>query len=386
MSSNKQSAFTIGIEEEVFLLEPDRTSLGSLYFLLKLVLKDPRCYFFHTASNFARGKDLAYSRMSGAEVSTAIHTSAKSAVQDLSRRRHDLLDVVGDRAFVFACGHPVDADTPTNTCALQFHIGCRGREREVWRKLAYFSPLLSLMTANSPLRNGEYFGPSYRMQASFAVGPVTSDPYYRYQDVIISKRLGTVEVRFFDPVWDLDAIEHAGEVLLAIAGTDLPGRDLDHKTLAELRRQAVHEGLTPELRKSLDELSEIISVDPVELAAPFATETFRLFSEHGKEHLYSALDLKYRESTAAYLKHTSVAARSAYDRPPRHSGGSGTGSSRGAGPVPSADRIRGRRLGRHARVVIGILFYYLPRTPYMVYKYLRERPRHGRPDVTKGSE
>ena len=72
---------TFGVEEEVFITEPERPTIRSLYFLAKLLARNPRYYYTHSASNFSRGPDLRQGLMSGVEISTAIHHDVEALVR-----------------------------------------------------------------------------------------------------------------------------------------------------------------------------------------------------------------------------------------------------------------------------------------------------------------
>ena len=78
-----------GLEEEVFIIDAEKPTLLSLYYLAKLLKKDPRYYYFHTASNFARGKDIKECLMGGVEIATGIHDNTSDLIKDLAQR--DLL-------------------------------------------------------------------------------------------------------------------------------------------------------------------------------------------------------------------------------------------------------------------------------------------------------
>src|SRR3989304_7308274 len=129
----------VGIEKEVFITQPLKPALSSLFYLLKLLMRDPLFYYTHTASNFARGKDVRFSLMSGVEVSTGIHSSAEEAIKDLALRRKDLIEVCP--GYIVPMGHLINCDTPTNTCALQIHLKADEHVERIYDNLAYFLPL-----------------------------------------------------------------------------------------------------------------------------------------------------------------------------------------------------------------------------------------------------
>ncbi len=146
--------------------------------------------------------------MSGVEISTEIQSSPECLISDLKTRRQDLIKVVND-GYVVALGHLLNIETPTNTSGLHLHIGVEEKYRErIYNRLAYYLPLLAFTTTNSPMRGGEYFGKSFRMKASYAIGPLIENPYYRFQDIIITKRLKTIEIRVFDPFPQLERLKN----------------------------------------------------------------------------------------------------------------------------------------------------------------------------------
>lgn len=74
----------MGLEEEVFITEPTLPSLGALWHLARLLWSNPSYYYAHSASNFARGRDLRQSIMSGVEISTGIHSGPDDLVKEAS--------------------------------------------------------------------------------------------------------------------------------------------------------------------------------------------------------------------------------------------------------------------------------------------------------------
>ena len=112
---------TFGIEEEVFITEPERPTFRSFYYLARLLASNPGFYYTHSAHNFARGKDLKQGLMSGVEISTRVFEDIELLADDLQKRRADLSAVTS--GLIVPVGHLLDYETPTNTCAVHFHIG-----------------------------------------------------------------------------------------------------------------------------------------------------------------------------------------------------------------------------------------------------------------------
>ena len=365
-----------GIEEEVFILEPDRPTPRSLYYLARLLWRDPRRYYTHSASNFSRGRDLRYGLMSGVEISTGKHDSIRGLVQDLAERRRDLAGV--SQGLLCAVGNLPDTAEPTNTCGMHLHVS--GVDRQIaYRRLVRYLAVFALALAHAPYAEGRRFGQSYRWINSYSLGPLRADPAYRFQDLIWSRRLGTLEVRVFDPSPDLGRVAAVLECLhrlLALPGGYTPA---DHQAeepararynsmrqhLARLRschpdrhrpgvpcaggtgedpdpshagREAtVAGGHTTDsyLETLVRELEELTGFAPDWLAHTPADATAALLEEKGRRETYLTLDAVYR---------------------------------RWAGASP----WDGRQIPLLLGAVGGLLGYYLPRLPYTIWKAWRE--------------
>ncbi|NUL81702.1 MAG: hypothetical protein HUU60_03145 [Armatimonadetes bacterium] len=328
------TAITLGIEEEVFITQPTRPTLNSLYYLSKLLAKDPKRYYFRSASNFSRGKDAKECLMSGVEISTDAHASIDEVLSDLSARRRDLAWAVDD-AYIVPVGMLFDIAGSTNTSGLHIHIGAPVRERQrIYQNIARFMPLLILACASSPFLNGRPVGPSARAACSFAIGALRDDPLYRFQDLIVSRRLGTVELRALDPVWDLARLREVLRIVQAIAlwPETMP---LDLEQYAALREDACTIGLTPRLRSVLDELRRITPAPDWLFERTIADELTEFHAQQGLEKTYSALDRAYR-----------------------------TGVFEPGAPLKSH--------GSAVKGAAGLVGYYLVRLPFTVYKAWRE--------------
>jgi gamma-glutamyl:cysteine ligase YbdK (ATP-grasp superfamily) len=262
---------TLGLEEEVFITAPTRPTLDALYALAKLLWRNPRCYYKHTASNFARGRDARQCLMSSVEIATRPHTDIDALLEELRIHRAALADAAGD-AYIVPVGHLFDLDAPTNTAGLHIHVGAPHERRQtVYANLAHFLPLLILLSASSPYAGGRYFGQSYRVASSFAIGALRDDPYYRFQDLILSRRLGTIEIRACDPIWDLARLRVLLEAVQAIA--QLPtARSIDRARYTALRHQAACVGYTPDLQALHRELSTVYAIPEALLETTIADE------------------------------------------------------------------------------------------------------------------
>jgi len=322
---------TYGLEEEVFVTEPEKPSLQSLYYLSKLFWKNPGYYYTHTASNFARGADLKQGLMSGIEIATDRHTSIEDLWEELKERRKDLDRVC--EGLIIPLGHLINYQAPTNTCAFQLHIGEVRSQEAVYKKLVYFLPLLALLTVNSPYAGGRYFGQSYRIFTSYAIGPLQEDPEYRFQDIIISKRIKTIEIRIFDPIWDLDRILTLLKAIEAIVNADI-NIEPDIVEYDKLRTIICLQGYVQELEEVYLRLKDIYE-SYLQITFGMGPQVKDFYEQNGLLKTYSALDNAYR---------------------------------RGELKAQEARPINKNVL----KVCAGILGYYIPKLPYVAWKYWRE--------------
>lgn len=356
---------TFGLEEEVFVTAATEPTLESLYFLARLMWRNPRRYYRHSDSNFARGRDVRQGLMSGVEISTGRHSSPESAVHDLEQRRADLARACrAPGVLMVPVGHLLDRDTPTNVCGLHIHVGLPAGERmRGYRRLAPYLPLLALLTASSPCRRGSYFGPSYRMVAGYATGPLRPDHMYRFQDLIISRRLGTIEARLFDPVWDLGRILVLLRCMRAII-LHAPDQPIDYERYAQLRHLTATRGYGEEFVPLYREVSACLErageqpVDESVFASPPAREIYDLYLERGLEGVYRALHHGYcRGAAGPGLPLTDETLH------PSH-----------LTVMPSTGRPPRRRSRRFSslRAAGGFVSYYVVRLPYKTIKVLRE--------------
>jgi gamma-glutamyl:cysteine ligase YbdK (ATP-grasp superfamily) len=388
VSAYAASCVTLGLEEEVFITTPTRPTLDALYALAKLLWRNPRCYYKHTASNFARGRDARQCLMSSVEIATRPHTEIDALLEELRTHRAALADAAGD-AYIVPVGHLFDLDAPTNTAGLHIHVGAPHERRQtVYANLAHFLPLLILLSASSPYAGGRSFGQSYRVASSFAIGALRDDPYYRFQDLILSRRLGTIEIRACDPIWDLARLRVLLEAVQAIA--QLPtARPIDRARYAALRHQAACVGYTPDLQALHRELSTVYAIPEALLETTIADELrgcVQAFQPSppvspacGRGGLWRA-EAKLPPDAEAALQHSK-----------RHSLSHRVGEGLGV-RVKKTDISQQALLHLYARLnhayrtgrwepvaphavrpsawrgALGLLGYYLPRLPYTAYK------------------
>lgn len=325
---------TLGIEEEVFVTEPARPTLRSLYYLARLLARNPRFYYVHSASNFARLRDVRRGLMGGVEVSTGVHTDPDCLLEDLRARRRDLASVAD--GLIVPVGHLLEQDTPTNVCGLQVHLGDLPDKDRAYRNIVHFLPLLLLLTASSPAVSGRRVGQSCRVLNSFAIGPLREDRGYRFQDIIYSRRLGTVEVRVPDPAWDLERIRWLVRSLVAVATLE-QAKPFDRDRYSEMRIASARDGHNAQTRELYRELREIIPVPEELFERTPADEIWEIYERRGAVAAYREADRGYRGGAAA-----------GEAQEPRRAP---------ALPVAAA---------------AGFLGYYIPRLPYYAWKGLVE--------------
>ncbi len=323
---------TFGVEEEVFVVEGRHPSPKAMLYLTRLLWQDVRTNYALTASNFARGRDVFEGLMSGVEIATGVHDNAADVISDLVRRRKELASVC-DGTLV-PIGHLIDLDSPTNTCALNIHVGGVRDTAKTLRNFIYFLPVLTLLTINSPGARGVRVGESYRILHSYALGPLRDDPYYRFQDIIISRRLGTIELRVFDPTWDTERMRVLLAAIEAIAGAerDYHGRIDEYN---RLRDPVARSGYSELLERPLVELNDLHPI-PRHLITQTCSEiVWRYSRQEGVEKTYSAMDNAYR-----------------------------------AGVFEPSQRPAQRfeRMG----FLAGVAGYYVPKLPYIAWKAWRE--------------
>ena len=321
---------TFGIEEEVFITEPEKPSVQSLYYLSKLFWKDPKFYYKGSSSNFARGKDLKYGLMSGVEFTTGVHSNIFELLADFQFKRKELSEVA--EGLIVPMGHLITHDTPTNVCALQIHIG-GVTNKKTYQNLAYFLPLLFLLTANSPLASGKHVGKSYRLLNCYAIGDLRNEPTYRFQDIIISKRLGTIELKIFDPCWDINRIRILLETIDKIIKIkeELP---FDKKVYSKLRKKAATSGFDFDFEDLYKKLNDYYPICRSYFQNTPGDEVLKIYKLHGLLPTYQALDSSYRNSE---------------------------------NPI-SIDKI----YKNPAKIGLGFSTYYVLRLPYRCWKYWKD--------------
>lgn len=346
-----------GIEEEVYILEPVRPTLRSLYFLSRLLWSDPGRYYTHSASNFARGEDRRNGLMAGVEISTGVHDTIGDLLKDLAERRVDLAKAAG--GLLVPIGNLMDTAEPSNTCGMHLHIS--GIDAELgYRRIVRYLPVLALALCNAPYARGERHGQSFRWACSCFLGPLGSDPTYRFQDVIWARRLGTTEIRVFDPNPDLRRLEKVLSCIDAILNLPpgaVPGdrEPLDgaRERYNALRRvlpswRGEDETRLPQVLTQLSqELEQLCGLSPGLVRHTQANATAALVDSEGFLGAYRRLDEAYR-------------------------GSAGASTDMSTHEIPGGYGAHGRAVSLVFCTAMGFFGYYLPRVPYMIWKVWHE--------------
>jgi hypothetical protein len=278
---------TFGIEEEVFITEPERPTMRSLYYLARLFWKNPRFYYIHSASNLDPDRKFRRGWAGGLEINTITSCDVEALCDDLERRRADLASVCS--GLMVPVGHLLDYDAPHNTCALHVHIGGDIDRNRLYRNLLHFLPVLPLFTINSPMVGRRYFGQSYRIFKSSYIGKIGPDWTARRQDVILSKRLGTIELRVCDPCWDMARVRWLVRSVKAIAELE-EALEPNIERYNGLREEISRKGLLDETRDLAGELQATVGFPMGILERTASDELKEMYERKGLTGAYSALD------------------------------------------------------------------------------------------------
>ncbi|MFC4452499.1 glutamate-cysteine ligase family protein [Deinococcus sonorensis] len=328
---------TLGLEEEVFVLYQEtsgtfRTSTASFQGLARLLWRHPSRNLGGTASNFRRGPAARRELMSSVEISTPVHAHPDTLLMSALSRRRELSRALPDGLMV-PLGLLPDSDS-FHTAGLHVHVGVPPeRLATVYGNLARYLPVLTHASASSPWWQGQPGGPLERVQHSFALGPLISDPLARFQDLIVTRRLGTIELRVLDPIADPERLRAVLHAIWSVARLDeaLPWSRSTYNRL----REGYRTGPDDEVRALAGELQTISGFDPAWLDHTAARQVRESWQRDGEAATFRALDGAYRSGAWGDL---------------------------------------GTRSGRPARWrgVAGFAGYYLPKLPYMARKVRAE--------------
>lgn len=334
IQTHSDCKITLGLEEEVFVLEQGRLTptLQSLDYLRRLYWSNPKRYRRHSASNFAKGKDREECFMGSIEISTAVHADPYSLIDDLVQRRTEFARATNG-GLVVPVGSLFTLNSPSNTASSHVHVGVSKQRRErVYENLAYFVPVLAVASASSPWLRGRPFGASARIAQKGLLGPLRHDREFRFQDVIISKRLETIELRVLDPIAEVSRLREILSAIQAIARFDgaMPfNRDQYNRE----RDSWATEGANQVVLRRLEELQTIYRFPEALVTETISHRLDRTARARGIEAAYREADRIWREPTGVRLS------------PGRH---------------------------KPLRAVTGIAGFYALRLPYIVYKGYKE--------------
>lgn len=289
---------TLGLEEEFFALEAgrDRPTLQSMDYLRRFAWSSPSRHMTHSASNFAKGEDRRECFMGSIELSTGKHSYVPSLTADLIERRTAFAKAART-ALIVPTGTLYQLKSPTNTASSHIHVGVPSEERlRVYGNLAYFTPVFATAAANSPYEGGSRFGLSSRMAGEGLLGSLREDCEYRFQDLILSKRLGTIEMRIFDPIPEIERLATIMTAIQAVAAW--PGTiPLDRDDYNRVRPAWTKEGLNSEVERRLQELQEIVTFPRELLESNLSDKMAQVAEKQSIEAAYAELDRIWREPT-----------------------------------------------------------------------------------------
>lgn len=319
----------IGIEEEVFVIEGEKPAVDSLYPLYKLLRKNPAFYYIHTAVNIPRGKDFFESPVASIEISTPVTSSVEEAIEQLSLIRKELARNCPSK--IIALGMlPNLTQAKSIVSGLHIHLSGSFDLVEARKKIAYYIPALLLITANSPSVENDYI--SNRILFNPFSGAIVNDFFERFQDIIISRRLKTLEIRVFDPVCDLKRVAALLCCLEAILKAPF-NKELDFQKYMQLRNSAAKYGImNDEVKKLVEELVDISGVEFKFFLFPESLRVKKMLNEMPLKEVYEVLDRDYRAGVS----------------------------------------YEGERIPKTLRALYGFFGYYIPKMPYTTYKFLKE--------------
>lgn len=234
--------------------------------------------------------------MGSIEVATGVHSDVDSLLDDLVARRTALAHAAGG-ARIVPTGALFTLRSPSNTASTHIHVGVPPSERDrTYRNLAAFAPLFALASANSPYAGGQRFGLSYRLAQPSLIGPLRSDPEFRFQDIIISKRLGTVEVRLCDPMPELPRLRAVLSAVLAVAAWG-GSVGFCRETYNRERKSWTLRGVTEYVQERVEEIAHICPFDDSLMVDTLSKRLGDVADKSGVEAAYVELDRIWREPT-----------------------------------------------------------------------------------------
>ena len=268
-----------------------RASTASFTGLARLLWADWKQNVGGTASNFRRGEAARRELMSSVEISTPIHAHPTTLLASALSRRREL-----SRALPAGLMVPLGllpGSDEYHTAGLHIHVGVAPeRLATVYGNIARYLPMLAHASASSPWWKRQPSGPLSRVAHSFALGPLTPDPLARFQDLIVTRRLGTIELRVLDPVWEPERLLAILSAVYALAR--LPERLPWSRGSYNRLRASYATGPDAEIYDLARELQVISGFDPGWLEHTVSARVLDSWQTHGEAATLAALDGAYR--------------------------------------------------------------------------------------------
>jgi glutamate---cysteine ligase / carboxylate-amine ligase len=290
--------YTVGIEEEVMLLEPDTWTLS-----------ERADEVLSATADELVGRRAAETHEAALELKTGPHGSVHDAVAELRELRHRLADDVAPLGIAAAAAgmHPARSRalpkvSPSSryqiiertmrglahrepTFALHIHVGVADAESAIrlLNRLRTHLPVMLALSASSPFMRGEWTGLASNRTVVFQGFPRTGlprrfdsyadwvttvdvlvrsraipEPTFLWWDVRPQPRLGTVEVRIMDSQPRLSATAALCALVQSVARLELeeefaaPELIASQEALAENRFLAVRDGARAQMIDPVD--------------------------------------------------------------------------------------------------------------------------------------
>lgn len=192
----------IGVEEEFFIV--DEETLFPTSFTPKVILKLIRSdfgYFQKSSMESPISRELIRAGCPIIELKTSPHKDVGCLLNEMQHHRGVLADIAREEhVLIVPSGlHPVhdtQKDSQLLCCALHVHVSGYPLKKSFYALVRRIPELIAL-SANSPFLNGRVFGKAARVLCSYAIG-LPRGFYRRMSDVIINRKLATVELRVCD--------------------------------------------------------------------------------------------------------------------------------------------------------------------------------------------
>lgn len=231
----------IGIEEEFFII--DEESLFPVSCAPKLILKllgKNSYYLTKSTMESPVDKELFKTGFPIIELKTAPHSDVDCLMDEIRHHRGTLKDAAREEhlSMVPSGLHPVHdpkKDSRLLCCAIHVHISGYPLKKAFFALLQHIPELIAL-TANSPFLNEKTCGKAMRTIYSYAIG-VPTDFYKRAGDVIINRKLQTVELRVCDTQIISNNVFKFVHLILGIIDSHCKAEKPENKLSQDLERK-----------------------------------------------------------------------------------------------------------------------------------------------------